>query len=158
MSTIIIKFVHFTVLCLTDVQEPCQMFPGNKCYRRLESSSVRTSGKCPVCNFLLQTNGFHVRGVGPSDLRMSMKNSLPVNQKTREVLTFRLWTHGQWFCFLFCVKQYVPSVHWCYESFWGASFCCERRQRLQLLTTTQVQLWPKMAQELNPHCWMENMK
>lgn len=94
------------------------MFPGNKCYRRLESSSVRTSSKGPVCNFLLQTNGFHVRGVDPSDLRMSMKNSLPVNQ-TRPG-RFSLSDCGPVdndSASCFCVKQYVPSVHWCCESF-----------------------------------------
>lgn len=51
-------------------------------FRGLESSSVKISGKGPVCNYLLQTNGFHVRGGDPSDLRMSMKNSPPVNQRT----------------------------------------------------------------------------
>lgn len=57
------------------------MFPGNKRSEVLMCSSLSTSGKSPACNYLLQINGFHVRGVDPSDLRMSMKNSLPVNQK-----------------------------------------------------------------------------
>lgn len=37
-------------------------------FRGLKSSYVRTSGEGPVCNYLLLTNGFHVRGVDPSDL------------------------------------------------------------------------------------------
>lgn len=108
----------------------------------------------PVCNYLLQTNGYHVRGVNPSDLRMSMKNSLPVNQKTWEVVTSWLWrTHGQWFCFPFCVRQYMPSVLWCSESFFRSIVCCEDKKKTPLMATTQVRLWPKMAQELNPRCW-----
>lgn len=102
------------------------------CLEVLVCSSLSSSDSSPVCNYLLQTNGYHVRGVDPSDLRMSMKNSLPVNQKTREVITSSLWrTHGQWFCFLFCVRQYVPSVLWCSESFFlGASFVVKTRKRL----------------------------
>lgn len=42
---------------------------------------MRTSCKGPFFNNLLQTNGFHVRGVDPSDLSMSMKNSPPLNQR-----------------------------------------------------------------------------
>lgn len=125
-----------------------------ECLEVLVCSGLSTSGSSPVCNCLLQTNGYHVRGGDPSDLRMSMKNSLPVNQKTREVVTSWLWrTHGQWFCFPFCVRQYVPSVLWCSESFFRSIVCCENKKKTPLLATTQVQLWPKMAQELNPHCW-----
>lgn len=39
----------------------------NEVFRRLESSCVRTSGKGPVCNYPLQTNGLHMRGGDPSD-------------------------------------------------------------------------------------------
>ena len=50
-------------------------------FRGQKSCGVRTAGAGPVCSCLLQTSRLHVRGVDPSDLRMSMKNSLPVNQK-----------------------------------------------------------------------------
>lgn len=76
----------------------------------------------------------------------------PCQLKDQEVLTFWLWwTSGQWSCFLFCVKQYVPSVHWCCESFLEERRLLRKTTETPLLTTTQVQLWPKMAQELNAH-------
>lgn len=44
------------------------------------------------------------------------------------------------------------------RAFWGASFVVKTK-KTPLLTTTQVQLWPKMAQELNPHGgWKERSR
>ncbi len=70
--------MHYFLLQMYRNQVRC--FLGMSVQRAGESQCEDFRG--PVCKYLLQTNGFHVRGVDPSDLRMSMKNSPPVNQRT----------------------------------------------------------------------------
>lgn len=104
-------------------QDRCLLRRSVQRAEELHCEAFRQKG--PVCNYLLQTNGFHVRGGDPSDLRMSMKNSLPVNQKDPGGChSLTSGGHvGQWFCFLFFVRDDT-----CHRStgdaraFWGASF------------------------------------
>lgn len=116
-----------------------------------------------VCSHPRPKNSFHRRNRPLWLNAWAWKTHPPINQRTRgRALTLRpWWTHGQWFCFLFCVKQYVPSVHWrCMSFFLRSIVCCENEsKKTPLLTTSQMQLWPKMAQELNPHWgWKERRR
>lgn len=101
------------------------MFPGNKRYRGLASSSVKSSDKSAVCNYLLQTHGFQARGLDQSDFSMSMKNSLPVNQKDlggSHFLTADLWTMILLPVLCDPIRAIGPLVSWVFE---------ERRLSLQ---------------------------
>lgn len=73
-------------------------------------------------------------------------------QRTGSFLTFWLWwTRGQWFCFLFCVRRYVPSVHWYLWELFEERRLLWKRKWLPYWHPHKCKLWPKMAQELNPH-------
>lgn len=114
------------------------------------SSSVKTSDKGPVCNYLLQTFGFQVRGLDLSGFKHEHETSLPVDQRTWEVLTFWLWT--PWTLILLpvvceTIRAIGPLVSW---ELLRSVVCRDDKKRTPLLTTTQVQPWPKMAQKLDP--------
>lgn len=128
------KHLDYFTMCdalfsLTDVQEPSEMFPGNECSEGwrvpvwgLQGSSLQISAS---------NKWFSRERSRPFWLTHEHEKLTSCQSKDREVLTFWLrWTRGQWFCFLFCVKQYVPSVHWCCESFLRSVVCCEKRKRL----------------------------
>lgn len=78
-------------------------------------------------------------------------HSLSIKRPGRVLTLWLRWTRGQWFCFLFCVKQIRaigPPVMW--ELFLRSVVCCENEKDSHYWQPTQVQLWPKMAQKLNP--------
>lgn len=110
-------------------------------FRGLEIDSVKTSGSS--LQLSASNKRFSRERSWPSWLAHEHEQLTACRWKDREVLAFWLrWTRGQWFCFLFCVKRYVPSVHRCREGFvWGAPFVVKTIK--DSITTTQV------AQELN---------
>lgn len=134
-------------------------FPGNK---RSEGWIVPVWGlqtRVQSATICFKQNCFHVRGVDPSDLRMSMKNSPPVNQRAGRFSHF-LTVVDPWTMILLpvlceTIRAIGPLVF--VRAFWGASFVVknENKKETPLVTTTQVQTVTKDGTRAQSTWWVE---
>lgn len=127
-------------------------FPGNK---RSEGWIVPVWGlqtRVQSATICFKQNCFHVRGVDPSDLRMSMKNSPPVNQRAGRFSHF-LTVVDPWTMILLpvlceTIRAIGPLVF--VRAFWGASFVVKNEKKKDSLSDNHTgancdQRWHKSS-------------